>query len=146
MAVLHRYCLFTDINCGKPEDAAGSNYVVNDYTYGSSFVFTCAAGNSPTGTSATPGQPNTVTCQADGYWSFGSLQCFSWLLFLYISVQWKRSGSVVECLNRDRRAAGWSLTGVTALCPWARHIDPSLVLVQPRKTSPDITDGLLIGT
>ena len=29
----------------------------------------------------------------------------------------ERSGSVVECLNRDRRAAGSSLTGVTALCP-----------------------------
>ena len=24
------------------------------------------------------------------------------------------------------------LTGVTALCPWARHINPRLVLVQPR--------------
>ena len=30
------------------------------------------------------------------------------------------SGSVVECLTRDRRAAGSSLTGVTALCPLAR--------------------------
>ena len=29
----------------------------------------------------------------------------------------ERSGSVVECLTRDRRAAGLSLTGVTALCP-----------------------------
>ena len=48
----------------------------------------------------------------------------------------ERSGSVVECLTRDRRAAGSSLTGVTALCPWARHIYPSLVLVQPRKTRP----------
>ena len=28
-----------------------------------------------------------------------------------------RSGSVLECLTRDRRAAGSSLTGVTALCP-----------------------------
>ena len=27
------------------------------------------------------------------------------------------SGSVVECLTRDRGAAGWSLTGGTALCP-----------------------------
>ena len=31
--------------------------------------------------------------------------------------RWERSGSVVECLTRDRRAAGSSLTGVTALCP-----------------------------
>ena len=29
----------------------------------------------------------------------------------------ERSGSVVECLIRERRAAGSSLTGVTALCP-----------------------------
>ena len=29
--------------------------------------------------------------------------------------KWERSGSVVECLTRDRRAAGSSLTGVTAL-------------------------------
>ena len=27
----------------------------------------------------------------------------------------ERSGSVVECLTRDRRASGLSLTGVTAL-------------------------------
>ena len=29
---------------------------------------------------------------------------------------WERSGSVVECLTRDRGAAGSSLTGVTVLC------------------------------
>ena len=29
----------------------------------------------------------------------------------------ERSGSVVECLTRDRRATGSSLTGVTVLCP-----------------------------
>ena len=29
----------------------------------------------------------------------------------------ERSGSVVECLTRDRGAAGSNLTGVTALCP-----------------------------
>ena len=29
----------------------------------------------------------------------------------------ERSGSVVECLTRDGRAAGLSLTGATALCP-----------------------------
>ena len=49
----------------------------------------------------------------------------------------ERSGSVVECLTRDQRTAGSSLNGVTALCPWARHINTSLVLVQPRKTHPD---------
>ena len=31
------------------------------------------------------------------------------------SMQWERSGSVVECLTRDREAAGSSLTGVIAL-------------------------------
>ena len=29
----------------------------------------------------------------------------------------ERSGSVVECLTRDRGTADMSLTGVTALCP-----------------------------
>ena len=56
------------------------------------------------------------------------------------------SGSVVECLTRDRRATGWRLTSITKLCPWARHINPCLVLVQPRKTRSDITERLLTGT
>ena len=67
---------------------------------------------------------------------------------IYISsltFQSERSGSVVQCLTRDRGAAGSSLTGVLALCPWARHIHPSLVLVQPRKTCPYITERLLMG-
>ena len=46
---------------------------------------------------------------------------------------------MVECLTRDRGAAGSGLTGVTALCPLARHINPYLVLVLPSKTRPDIT-------
>ena len=58
---------------------------------------------------------------------------------------WERSGSVVECLTRDRGAAGSSLFSVTALCHQARHINPSLVLVQPRKTCPFITERLLMG-
>ena len=33
----------------------------------------------------------------------------------------ERSGSVVEYLTGDRGAAGMSLTGVTVLCPLARH-------------------------
>ena len=37
-------------------------------------------------------------------------------------------------------AAGSSLTSVTVLCPWARHIYPCLVLVQARKTRPDVTE------
>ena len=55
---------------------------------------------------------------------------------------WEHSDSVVECLTRDRGAAGSSLT---ALCPFTRHINPSLVLVQPRKTCPYITERLLVG-
>ena len=55
----------------------------------------------------------------------------------------ERSCSVVECSTWDRGAAGSSLTGITVLCPWARHINPSLVLVQPRKTSPFITERVL---
>ena len=44
--------------------------------------------------------------------------------------------SVVECLTQDRGAAGSNLTGVAGLCLWARHINPSLVPVQARKTHP----------
>ena len=40
------------------------------------------------------------------------LSALSKLSFLSV---WERSGSVVECLTRDREAAGSSLTGVTAL-------------------------------
>ena len=50
----------------------------------------------------------------------------------------------VECLTRDRGAAGLSLAGVTVLCPWARHINPSLVRVLFR-TRPYITERLLMG-
>ena len=48
-------------------------------------------------------------------------------------------------MTRDRGAAGSRLTGVTALCPCARHINPVLVLVQPSKTRPYITEKLLMG-
>ena len=34
-----------------------------------------------------------------------------------LSYTWERSDSVVECLTRDRRAVGSSLTDITALCP-----------------------------
>ena len=33
------------------------------------------------------------------------------------SLQREHSGSVVECLNLDRRAGGLTLTGITVLCP-----------------------------
>ena len=52
----------------------------------------------------------------------------------------ERSGSVVECLTGDRGASGSSLTGVTALCPWARHINPSLAR-KPRLTERSLMGG-----
>ena len=41
----------------------------------------------------------------------------------------------------------WVRASSTSLCcdPWARHIYPSLVLVQPRKIRPYITERLLMG-
>ena len=48
-------------------------------------------------------------------------------------------------LYSRQRGHGLSLTGVTALCPLARHIYPSLALVQPRKICPFITERLLMG-
>ena len=57
----------------------------------------------------------------------------------------ERSGSVIECLIRDRRAAGSSLTDVTELWFLSKPIYPSLVLVQPRKTRPCLTERLLMG-
>ena len=48
--------------------------------------------------------------------------------------------AVVECLTRDRGAVVSNHTGVTVLCP-----NPSLVLIQPRKTRPFITERLFMG-
>ena len=52
---------------------------------------------------------------------------------------------MVECLTRDRGL--WFEPSPVSLRsgPWARHIYPSLVLVQPRKTCPCLTERLLIG-
>ena len=52
---------------------------------------------------------------------------------------------MVECLSQDHGVAGSIHTGVTVLCPFARHNNPCLVLVQPRKTCPDINEKLLTG-
>ena len=56
----------------------------------------------------------------------------------------ERSGSVVECLTRDGGAAGSSLNGYCVVS-LNKNINPSLVLVQPWKTRPFITERLLIG-
>ena len=71
--------------------------------------------------------------------------CFQLFISTTKSGSMERSGSVVECLTRDRRAAGSSLTGVTALWSLSRHIFPSLVLVQHRKIRPYIIERLLMG-
>ena len=52
--------------------------------------------------------------QSAGWFTLLYVLC---LLMFYVTSSRERSGSVVECLTRDRRAAGSSLTGVTALCP-----------------------------
>ena len=58
----------------------------------------------------------------------------------------ERSDSEVECLTGDRGVAGLSLTGITALCPWARHINPSLVLLIGRKESNQTNKTKFINT
>ena len=52
---------------------------------------------------------------------------------------------MVECLIRDRGAVGSSLIAVTALWSLSKHIYPSIVLIQPRKTRPCLTERLLMG-
>ena len=64
---------------------------------------------------------------------------------MHLSGNTEHSGSAVECLTQDRGAMGSSLTGVTALWSLVRHIYPSLVQVQPRKTRPCLTERLLMG-
>ena len=50
-----------------------------------------------------------------------------------------------RALDSRPKGRGSSLDRVTALCPGAIHINPSLLLVQPRKTCPNITEKLLMG-
>ena len=51
----------------------------------------------------------------------------------YLVEQWL-SGRVLDSILRG---CGFCFTGITTLCPGARHINPCLVLDQPRKTRPD---------
>ena len=53
---------------------------------------------------------------------------------------------MVECWSPDQEVEASSLTGVIALCPCARHINPCLLLVQPMKTLPGKTENMLTGT
>ena len=60
--------------------------------------------------------------------------------------QEEHGGLVIESLTQGGGVAGYSLIGVTALCPWTRHFIFCLELVQPRKTHPNIPEKLLTGT
>ena len=53
--------------------------------------------------------------------------------------------SAVKCLTGDRGLVGLSLTRSTALCSGARQFILCLVLVQTRKTHPNMTEKLLSG-
>ena len=67
---------------------------------------------------------------------------------LFTQLLWERSGSVVECLSAWLMTEGPRVRASPASLlygPWARHIYPSLVLVQPRKTRPFLTERLLKG-
>ena len=52
-----------------------------------------------------------------GVWPYTVIDLFGYLFGndMKKEIFRERSGSVVECLTRDRRVAGSSLTGVTAL-------------------------------
>ena len=51
---------------------------------------------------------------------------------------------MVECLTRDRGEVGLSIPGMTVLWSLSKT-HPSLVLIQPRKTRPCLTERLLMG-
>ena len=85
-------------------------------------------------------------------------ECFAGTLgvknpFSYFSTKTYDVGTQKNCLWEAMRAQWFSgrvldssLTNVTALCPIARHMNPCLVLAQPKKTRPDIAEKLLTGT
>ena len=55
----------------------------------------------------------------------------------------ERSGSVVECGLKTEGT--WVRALPASLCCVLEHINPSLLLVQPRKTRPYKTERLLMG-
>ena len=56
--------------------------------------------------------------------------------------RWEHSGSVVDSRPRGRKFESHPRHCVVSL---SKNINPSLVLVQPRKTRPFITERLLMG-
>ena len=72
-----------------------------------------------------------------------AVQCLGALpLVTYFKIGRVGSDSVVECLGPDR---GFEPHRCHCVVSLSKNINPSLVLVQPRKTCPFITDRLLIG-
>ena len=62
-----------------------------------------------------------------------------------VNLMWERSGSVVECLTRDVRGRVGEPHRRHCVVSLSKNINPRLVLVQPRKTRPFITERLLMG-
>ena len=54
-------------------------------------------------------------------------------------------GSVVECLTQRPKGRGFERRRRHFVVSLSKNINPSLVLVQPRKTRPFITERLLMG-
>ena len=72
------------------------------------------------------------------YWTYLEINNYTYSMYLRKTFEIRlfimrfvgeRSGSAVECLTCDRGVGGSSRTGVTVLCPSARHINPCLVPV-----------------
>ena len=61
--------------------------------------------------------------------------------------KWVWSGNTTITNCRLETEGQWVRASPASLCfgPWARHIYPSLVLVQPRKTHPCLTERFLMG-
>ena len=66
-------------------------------------------------------------------------------VFMYTFKHRERKGSVVEFLTRDPGAARFEPHRHHCVVSVRKNINPSLVLVQPRKTRPFITEILLMG-
>ena len=62
-----------------------------------------------------------------------------------LSLHREHSCSVVECSTRDQRAEGFEPHRCHCVVSLSKNINPSFVLVQPRKTHPFITERLLMG-
>ena len=74
-----------------------------------------------------------------------SVSFYSHVCCSRIEDKWERSGSVVECLTRDRRAAGSSLTGVTALWSLSKTHLSKLSTGSTQEDPSRITERLLSG-